>query len=293
MCTAVYYRGKNHYFGRTLDLEYHYQEEVVVTPRNYTLAWRCGGGLTSHYAYIGMATMAGEVPLYYDGVNEMGVGVAALRFADYAHYEREQGGTFLCAFEVLPYLLSQGESARACVELLKGIYLADTPFSGDYPTTPLHFLLTDGEENFTVEPLAKGLTIFQNEVGVLTNAPDFAMQMSHYEGYRHLSPAYRSKGAEGLPGNWTSQSRFVRGAYLARHMEEGDHNTFFHLMDSLAVPAGSSITEDGGVTRTIYTSCCDLDTGDYHYITHRQRAIGCVSLREQDLDATTVVRKEL
>ena len=30
MCTAVTYQTKDLYFGRTLDLEYAYQEEVVV-----------------------------------------------------------------------------------------------------------------------------------------------------------------------------------------------------------------------------------------------------------------------
>ena len=35
MCTAITYSTKDHYFGRNLDLEYSYHEEVVVAPRNF------------------------------------------------------------------------------------------------------------------------------------------------------------------------------------------------------------------------------------------------------------------
>ena len=30
MCTAITYKTKDHYFGRTLDLEYTYEEQVTV-----------------------------------------------------------------------------------------------------------------------------------------------------------------------------------------------------------------------------------------------------------------------
>lgn len=35
MCTAATYRTKDFYFGRTLDYEFSYGEEIVITPRNY------------------------------------------------------------------------------------------------------------------------------------------------------------------------------------------------------------------------------------------------------------------
>ena len=34
MCTAATYKTKDFYFGRTLDYEFSYGEEVVITPRN-------------------------------------------------------------------------------------------------------------------------------------------------------------------------------------------------------------------------------------------------------------------
>ena len=85
MCTAATYQSKDFYMGRTLDYEFSYGEEIAVMPRNYPLAFRFDGKLEHHYAIIGMAHMAG-FPLYYDAVNEKGLGMAGLNFVGNAVY---------------------------------------------------------------------------------------------------------------------------------------------------------------------------------------------------------------
>ena len=69
MCTAATYKTKDFYFGRTLDYEISYGDQVVITPRNYVFDLREGGQLKSHYAMIGMACVMENYPLYYDAVN--------------------------------------------------------------------------------------------------------------------------------------------------------------------------------------------------------------------------------
>ena len=73
MCTAVTYSTKDHYFGRNLDLEFSYHEEVVVAPRNFPLLLRKCKSICSHYAMIGMAFVVDDFPLYYDAANEKGL----------------------------------------------------------------------------------------------------------------------------------------------------------------------------------------------------------------------------
>ena len=75
MCTAATYQTKDFYMGRTLDYEFSYGEKITVMPRNYPLELRHGGSIPSHYAIIGMAHIADDYPLYYDAVNEMGLGM--------------------------------------------------------------------------------------------------------------------------------------------------------------------------------------------------------------------------
>ena len=80
MCTAATYKTKDFYFGRTLDYEFSYGDQITVTPRNYPFHFRHAGDRKNHYAIIGMAHVAGDYPLYYDAINEKGLGMAGLNF---------------------------------------------------------------------------------------------------------------------------------------------------------------------------------------------------------------------
>ena len=108
MCTAVTYQTKDFYFGRTLDLEYAYREEVVVTPRSFPLAFRDMGVLEHHHAIIGMATVANGYPLYYEAANEYGLAMAGLNFPGNAHYFEEMPEKDnIAPFEFVPWILGQ------------------------------------------------------------------------------------------------------------------------------------------------------------------------------------------
>ena len=87
MCTAATYKTADFYFGRTLDYEFSYGDEVTVTPRNYPLTFRHASAVSTHYAIIGMAHVAGDYPLYYDAFNEKGLCMAGLNFVGNASYQ--------------------------------------------------------------------------------------------------------------------------------------------------------------------------------------------------------------
>ena len=160
MCTAATYHTKDHYFGRTLDYEVSYGEEVVVTPRNYPFHFRHMGSLNSHYAIIGMATVAGGCPLYYDAVNEKGLGIAGLNFPGNADYKPlAEGKDNVATFELIPWLLGQCATVGEARGLLERMNLADTPFGPQFPVSPLHWILTDLEGAITVESPAPWRTM--------------------------------------------------------------------------------------------------------------------------------------
>ena len=56
MCTAITYQTKDNYFGRNLDLDFSYHEEVTICPRNYPLSFKYETKQDTHLAIIGMAT---------------------------------------------------------------------------------------------------------------------------------------------------------------------------------------------------------------------------------------------
>ena len=89
MCTAITYKTKDFYFGRTLDYDFSYGEKVTITPRNYPLPFYHMRSMDSHYAMIGMAHVAQGYPLYYDAINEKGLGIAGLNFVGNAVYKEK------------------------------------------------------------------------------------------------------------------------------------------------------------------------------------------------------------
>ena len=108
MCTAATYKTKDFYFGRTLDYEFSYGDEVTITPRNFEFKFREVDDIKSHYAIIGMAFVTEDYPLYYDAINEQGLAIAGLNFVGNAHYkEKQEGKDNVAQFELIPWILSQ------------------------------------------------------------------------------------------------------------------------------------------------------------------------------------------
>ncbi|MBP3435397.1 MAG: choloylglycine hydrolase [Clostridia bacterium] len=304
MCTAVTYRTTDFYFGRTLDNECSYGESVVITPRRFPFAFRHAASQEQHYALIGMAHMADGYPLYYDAVNEKGLGMAGLRFAGNAVYhacaaDRDN----VASFECIPWILGQCATVAEARVLLDRICVTDTPFSAALPSSPLHWLIADRREAITVESMADGLHIHDNPVGVLTNNPPFAEQLFRLNDYQHLSPkdpintfsdaitlrSYsRGMGALGLPGDLSSASRFVRAAFVKLNSVSGASEAdsvgqFFHILGSVEQVRGCCEVGEA-YEITVYTSCCNADKGIYYYTTYGNRRITAVELHREDLD---------
>ena len=82
MCTAATFKTKDFYFGRTLDYEFSYGEEIVIMPRKFTLKFTENDTLCEHYAIIGSAHVSQGYPLFYDAVNEKGLAAAGLNFPE-------------------------------------------------------------------------------------------------------------------------------------------------------------------------------------------------------------------
>ncbi len=309
MCTAATYRTKDFYFGRTLDYEFSYGEEIVITPRNYEFNFRHVGQAKEHYAIIGMAHVAGDYPLYYDAINEKGIGMAGLNFVGNAVYaEVTEGKENVASFEFIPWVLRQCATMDEVRALLAKINLVGTPFAEQFPASQLHWIIADENEAITVESVADGLHVYENPVGVLTNNPPFAQQMFMLNNYIGLSPKQpensfakdvplstysRGMGALGLPGDLSSASRFARVAFTRMNAVSGDSETesvsqFFHILGSVDQQRGCCEVAEGKYEITIYTSCCNATRGIYYYTTYDNHRIMGVDMHAEDIDGTTV-----
>ncbi len=310
MCTALTLHTEDHYFGRNLDLEYSYHESVAITPRNYPFRFRKLPELPQHYAMIGMAYVQSGYPLYYEATNEMGLSMAGLNFPGFAHYAPEDPGKDNVApFELIPWLLGQCANLMEVREKLKTLCLAAIPFSDSLPLSPLHWIISDREGSITLEAMADGLHIHANAPGILTNNPPFDYQMLNLANYMGLSslppenglaalteltPFSRGMGALGLPGDWSSPSRFVRAAYLKANSlcapgEEASVSQFFHILEGVSHIRGSVQVTPGAYEITVYACCCNVDKGIYYYKTYENSTISAVSMHHEDLESREVI----
>ena len=305
MCTAITYQTRQLYFGRTLDYECSYGEQVTITPRNYPFDFHHAGPVHTHYAIIGMAHVADGYPLYYDAVNETGLCMAGLNFVGNAVYAQpEPDRTNIAQFELIPWLLGRCASVQQARTELSRLNLTGTPFSSALPAAQLHWLIADEREAVTVESTADGLHVYENPIGVLTNNPPFPQQLFNLNNYMALSPRQpenrfsgalglhcysRGMGALGLPGDLSSMSRFVRVAYtklnaVCRDTEAENVSQFFHILGAVEQQRGCCEVEPGAYEYTIYTSCCNAARGVYYYTTYDNHQITAVDLHRAELD---------
>lgn len=316
MCTAVSFKTKDHYFGRNLDLEFSYKETVTITPRNFPFRFRNASGqnrpytMGRHYAIIGVAYVAEGYPLYYDAVNEAGLGMAGLNFPENACWMPfTEGKDNISPFELIPWILGQCASVDDACRMFERLNALNVPFSEGLPLSPLHWLVADSKRSVTVEYMADGLHLHENPVGVLTNNPPFETQMFNLSNYRHLttvSPentfakglpldAYsRGMGGLGLPGDLSSASRFVKVAFTKMNSVCGDSEAesvsqFFHILGSVAQQRGCVDVGNGKYEITIYSSCCNTNTGVFYYTTYENSRVSAVDMHKENLDGSELV----
>ena len=310
MCTAVGYKTRDFYFGRTLDYDVSFSEEITFTPRNFPLPFCHRVRMDTHYAILGMAQVRDGYPLYFDGINEKGLAMAGLNFVGNARYPHPLAGKEnIASFELIPWILGQCATVAETEELLKGLNLTDTAFREDIPPAQLHWIIADRSGAVTLEAVREGLRVYDNPVGVLTNNPTFPEQMMQLNHYMNLSPEEpenrfskdldlrqysRGMGAIGLPGDLSSQSRFVRAAFTKLNSISGDSESesvsqFFHILGSVSQTRGCCRLGQGRNEFTQYASCCNADKGIYYYKTYDNHCITAVDMHREDLDDSKLV----
>ena len=309
MCTSISFLSKDHYFGRTLDLEYSYDEKVVITPRVYPFEFRYQKPVNNHFAMIGMATVVDDYPLYYEATNEKGLSMAGLNFPDktvYKDFDHQKNN--ICPFEIIPWVLSKCESVEEAKELLYSTNIISADFNDDFKSTPLHWMISDRDSSITVECVDDGLKIYYNPVSVLTNNPEFPIQIFNLNNYMSLtreepetrfaegfdfSKYSRGMGALGLPGDNSSMSRFVRAVFtrlnsVCGESENESISQFFHILGTVSQTRGTVRASDSFMT-TIYTSCCNTDKGIYYYTTYENNQISAVNMYNENLDTNELL----
>ena len=314
MCTAITIKSKYNYFGRNLDIEYSYDEHITICPRKYEFSFGSVSGSEKNYAIIGMATVIDNYPLYYDATNEMGLSMAGLSFPKNAFYgERVEEKNNISPYEFIPRVLRSCKNVEEAKHMIDKLNLINKPFSPQMPLTDLHWIIADKCSSIVVEPLKDGMRVYQNPIGILTNNPPFKYHLHNLNNYMflskdapenrfsqdiHMHVYSRGMGAIGLPGDYSSMSRFIKAAFVKYNCPEKNKesdcvNNFFHILSSVEMPEGAVCLADGVYEKTFYSSCCNTDLGIYYYRTYDNSQITMVKMFNENLDSEELIKYRL
>ena len=303
MCTCINFKTKDNYFGRNLDLEYRFNEKVVITPRNYKFNLKNGTSITSKYSMIGMATVVSNYPLYAEATNEKGLSMAGLYFPKNACFFKEEDNKLnLSPYELIPYFLGLYSSISEIKKDITKLNITNTPFSKEMPVSDLHWMISDESECIVIEQMEDGLKVYNNPIGVLTNNPPFEYHLNNINNYSNLSP-YNSEntfsnkinlnqygqgmGAIGLPGDNSPASRFIRASFnkLNSKCEDDEKSSvtqFFHILDSVSMVQGTTITKENKNDITTYSCCINTSKVIYYYKTYTNNQIIAIKMSEKE-----------
>ena len=309
MCTSISYTTKDHYFGRNLDMECSFGEKVVITPKNYPFRFKHLRENNEHFAMIGIGIIKDDFPLYYEATNEKGLSMAGLSFKTSAVYnDFDIDKENICVFELIPYILGNCSTVDEARKRFEKINIVSTPFNEEMETAELHWMISDRDYSITVECVQDGLKIYYNPVHVLTNNPEFPMQIFNLNNYMSLTREEpetrfaegfdfnkysRGMGAIGLPGDLSSMSRFVRAAFtrlnsICGESENDSISQFFHILQSISQSDGCARVGDT-FEKTIYSSCCNTDKGIFYYTTYYNNQISAIDIYRENLDNNKLI----
>lgn len=313
MCTVISFVKDGLFFGRNMDIEYDFGQKVALMPREFPFETKRSGTLLSHYATIGAARVEDGCPLYAEACNEKGLCMAGLNFPNNAKYKKkgENGETELAPYELIPYVLGKCASTDEAEKLLGNVAVVDEPFKPSLPLAPLHWIVSDDKRSIVFECTEQGARIYDDPFCVLTNNPPFEYHANNLQKYSHLSPQNKNfparvgksdfsegEGGLGLPGDFSSASRFVKAWFCLKNSACGDGTEqkvahVFSMLGSVAMTGGAVVTAEGRADVTRYSCCIDASRGTYYFKTYFDLGVRKLTLTEELAEGSQLLAFEM
>ena len=305
--------------GRTLEFARPLESNVILIPRGLDFAGTTDAGANTGLQWTGKYAAAGAngvgLPIIVDGLNERGLSGGIFYFPGFADFQDGGPGDevkTIAPWELMTWALTNFATVGEVQAALPDIVVGDVTLGQWGMVPPTHYVLTDASgTSIAIEYVAGVLTVHENPLGVLTNAPTFDWHMINLRNYIGISsdPAARvtlegvnldplSTGGNlfGLPGDFSSPSRFVRAAVfsgLAPSPATGPDAVMqgFHILDNFDIPQGA-VPEPAGSDPpyeiTEWTTMSDLKSLTFSIWTYDNRAIRTLDLKSMPLDGDEI-----
>lgn len=309
MCTSLVYQNKQNEFilARTMDFSLPLEGKPIFIPNDYAFYQnQPQKEFKNRFSFIGAGKLINEY-IFADGVNSVGLSAASLYFSDDAVYEKKapEEGKTIASHDMVAWLLGHCQTITDVKNKLPQLTLIEEESEVTGGVVPLHWLVADKSgASVVIESVATGLQIYDNPVGVMTNSPSFPWHLTNLNQYGNLSNTSSGKaefkefvakgngagsGALGLPGDYTSISRFVRIAFMNQYAEKGENvldsiNIISRMLATVYIPKGVKIKTNGAIDYTQYMSFMDLSSSTYfinYYANNRFIEINLLEIEEK------------
>jgi choloylglycine hydrolase len=282
----------------------------VVAPRghahqSYTPTGENGLKYRAVYGYVGIYTE--YEPFVVEGVNEAGLSAGLFffpQYGEYAPYNKDKNDKTLCDMQFVSWVLSQFSSIDQLKAAISNIDLVTL----NHKIGAVHWRIAQPDGRMVVLEIVGGVPHFyENTLGVLTNAPGFLWHMTNLNNYINLVPGSapdntirsgitlqplgHGSGMLGLPGDFTSPSRFVRATFFqttAPVWSTGFETVVqaFHILNNFDIPVGSQHAKadipKGLPSATQFTAVTDQKSMKFYYRTAWNSNIRCIDLNSID-----------
>ena len=282
----------------------------VVAPRghehrSFTPTGDNGMKYKGVYGYVGIYTE--YEPFVVEGVNEAGLSAGLFffpQYGEYAVYNPDHNDKTICDMQFVSWVLSQFSTIDQLKEGLSKVDLVTL----DHKIGAVHWRITEPGGRMVVLEVVGGVPHFyENKLGVITNAPGFQWHMTNLNNYVNLyagsvpnneikpgivlQPLGHGSGMLGLPGDFTSPSRFVRATFFqttAPDWATGFDTVVqaFHILNNFDIPIGSQHAKadipKGLPSATQFTAATDLMSMKFYYRTAWNSNIRCIDLMSID-----------
>jgi choloylglycine hydrolase len=326
-CTSFLLKADNGEFvyGRTLEFALMLHSKLIVVPRGYENKGvgpdgKVGSGRVYKAKYAATGMNALDLPVVVDGINEKGLAAGMFFFPTLAKYQDvspNEAANSIASYEVINYILTQFatvDEVKAGIQKIKVNRAELAVFKGP---APVHYSVHDAAGNtIAIEYINGQLQVTDNPTGVMTNAPGIEWHLASLSMFATSTPGpvppftingksfpqwSTGGGQVAQPGDYSSQSRFIRAAFLAASAPKFKDAAqglpvAFHLLNQFDIPPGAIQTLAGGSAGggvagyeiTEWTSSADLKNGVYQFRTYDNPATRQVSLKKLDLNAKEI-----
>ena len=322
MSFQVTAKDGNVMIGRTMEFGVDSHWKIAVVPLNMLFTSPAPGGKNgptwkSKYGYVAVVGW-GIDDMVSDGLNEAGLSFGGLWYEPGLKYQD----------------VPQGQEARALAQTMFGAWILGNfatvdevkmamdkviifgyvvPSLGIAP--PGHSIMYDASGKCIVmefDELGK-VRIYDNPLGILTNAPNFPWHINHLRQYIGMSdqnpkpramagmkfiPTGNGAGLIGLPGDLTPPSRFIRLGVTTNFADQAENsekglNLCQHIVNAFNIVSGVVVEKspDGKVLAketTQFATFRDLTNKIFYFQTYENLDLRKIDLGKLDFSADKV-----